>query len=92
MCAASFVSNTQYPNFRPIATPNRNYFQKVIILRNSGYVVVEETYTTSWVEHAYLEPEVMSVLPMEDGRLEIRGAMQHPFYNAPGSLRGSGPS
>ena len=31
MCAASFVSNTQYPNFRPIATPNFNYFQKVII-------------------------------------------------------------
>ena len=43
-------------------------------------VVVEETYHTSWVEHAYLEPEVMSVLPMEGGRLEIRGAMQHPFY------------
>jgi len=31
MCAASFVSNTQYPNFLQIATPNRNYFQKVII-------------------------------------------------------------
>ena len=31
LCAASFVSNTQYPNFLQIATPNRNYFQKVII-------------------------------------------------------------
>lgn len=43
-------------------------------------VVVEETYTTSWVEHAYLEPEVMAAVPQADGRLEIRGAMQHPFY------------
>lgn len=41
---------------------------------------VDETYETSWVEHAYLEPEVMAVVPLEDGRLEIRGAMQHPFY------------
>lgn len=43
-------------------------------------VVVEADYETRWVEHAYLEPEAMSVWPLEGGRLEIRGAMQHPFY------------
>lgn len=42
-------------------------------------ILVDETYTTSWIEHAYLEPEVMAVVPQENGRLEIRGAMQHPF-------------
>ena len=34
MCSASFISNTKYLNFRPIVTPNCNYFQKVIILRS----------------------------------------------------------
>lgn len=42
--------------------------------------IVDEVYTTSWVEHAYIEPEVMCVLPTEQNRLEIRGATQHPFF------------
>ena len=43
-------------------------------------VLLDETYETSRIEHAYLEPDVMLVIPKPDGRLEIRGAMQHPFY------------
>lgn len=43
-------------------------------------VVVDATYDTAIVEHAYIEPEVMTVIPLENGRLEIKGATQHPFY------------
>lgn len=43
-------------------------------------VLVDEIYTTALVEHAYLEPEVMLVIPRGDGGLEVQGAMQHPFY------------
>lgn len=43
-------------------------------------VVLERTYETSRVEHAYLEPDVILAVPLAGGRLEIRGAMQHPFY------------
>ena len=44
-------------------------------------VVVEETYETAWVEHAYLEPEAVVVLPLEGGGLEMRGSTQNPFFN-----------
>lgn len=43
-------------------------------------VVLERVYETSRIEHAYLEPDVIWVVPLADGRLEIKGAMQHPFY------------
>ena len=44
-------------------------------------VVVDETYETSWVEHAYIEPEAIVVVPLEDGTLEMRGDTQNPFFN-----------
>lgn len=43
-------------------------------------IVLERVYETSRVEHAYLEPDVIWAIPLADGRLEIKGAMQHPFY------------
>ena len=43
--------------------------------------IVNETYETTWVEHAYLEPEAIVVLPMENGGLEMRGDTQNPFFN-----------
>ena len=44
-------------------------------------VVIDETYETSWVEHAYLEPEAVVIVPHPDGSLEMRGGTQNPFYN-----------
>lgn len=43
--------------------------------------VVDETYETSWVEHAYLEPEAIVMVPLENGGLEMRGDTQNPFFN-----------
>lgn len=42
-------------------------------------LVVDETFSTQAVEHAYMEPESAVAIPRPDGMLEIRGSMQHPF-------------
>lgn len=42
-------------------------------------LVLESTFTTPWVEHAYLEPESCLCIPRPDGVMEIYGSMQHPF-------------
>lgn len=42
--------------------------------------VIDAVYETSRVEHAYLEPDVVLVIPRGGDKLEIRGSMQHPFY------------
>lgn len=42
-------------------------------------VVVEETFRTSTIEHAYMEPEAAVSVPRPDGVIEVRGSMQHPF-------------
>ncbi|MCU0662304.1 MAG: xanthine dehydrogenase family protein molybdopterin-binding subunit [Myxococcota bacterium] len=42
-------------------------------------VVVAESFSTSRIEHAYLEPEAALAIPRPDGVMEIRGSMQHPF-------------
>lgn len=42
-------------------------------------VIVEETFTTSHVEHAYMEPESALCIPRPDGVMEVYGSMQHPF-------------
>lgn len=44
-------------------------------------VIIEESYETSWVEHAYLEPEAIVMVPTKDGGLEMRGDTQNPFFN-----------
>lgn len=42
-------------------------------------VVVEGSYHTPFVEHAYLEPEAALAAPTEDGRITIWGPIQMPF-------------
>ena len=42
-------------------------------------LVLEKTFTTPFVEHAYMEPEVAIALPRPDGTMEVYGSMQHPF-------------
>lgn len=41
-------------------------------------IVIEETFTTGFFEHAYLEPEGAFCIPRPDGTLEIYGSIQHP--------------
>jgi CO/xanthine dehydrogenase Mo-binding subunit/aerobic-type carbon monoxide dehydrogenase small subunit (CoxS/CutS family) len=40
-------------------------------------VVVDECYTTPFIEHAYLEPESVLVYRGDEGRLVVRSATQH---------------
>jgi aerobic-type carbon monoxide dehydrogenase small subunit (CoxS/CutS family) len=42
-------------------------------------LVVDETYTTPWHEHAYLEPEAAVAYVDGDGQLVVRSATQHSF-------------
>jgi len=41
--------------------------------------VVEAEFATSFVEHAYLEPESCVAVPEPDGSVTVHGGMQHPF-------------
>jgi CO/xanthine dehydrogenase Mo-binding subunit len=43
-------------------------------------IIVENEYHTPYQEHAYIEPQAMIAIPFPDGSIEIRGAMQCPFY------------
>lgn len=43
-------------------------------------VIIESEYQTPYQEHAYIEPQAMIAVPLPDGSIEIRGAMQCPFY------------
>ncbi len=42
-------------------------------------LVIEEEFSTQWVEHAYMEPESAVCVPRDDGVIEVYGSMQHPF-------------
>ncbi len=42
--------------------------------------ILEQTYTTQRVEHAYIEPECITALPLEGSRgIRITGSIQNPF-------------
>jgi CO/xanthine dehydrogenase Mo-binding subunit len=41
--------------------------------------IVEAGFRTSFIEHAYLEPEACVAIPEDDGSVTVRGGMQHPF-------------
>jgi len=41
--------------------------------------VVEAKFNTTFVEHAYLEPESCVAVPEADGSITVHGGMQHPF-------------
>ncbi len=40
--------------------------------------ILEQTYTTQLIEHAYIEPECVIAIPKEDG-IKIIGSIQNPF-------------
>lgn len=42
-------------------------------------LILEQTFTTSRIEHAYLEPESALCHLRPDGVMEVIGSMQHPF-------------
>ena len=41
--------------------------------------IVEQGFRTPFVEHAYLEPEAALCRVRDDGVVEVRGSMQHPY-------------
>ena len=41
--------------------------------------ILEQDFATQFIEHAYLEPESGLAIPRDDGVMEIRGSMQHPY-------------
>lgn len=43
-------------------------------------LVVENTYHTSFQEHAYLEPEAVCAVPCGDGRVTVYASCQSPFH------------
>jgi CO/xanthine dehydrogenase Mo-binding subunit len=43
-------------------------------------VILENTFTTSNQEHAYIEPEVVCVVPSGDGRVTVYASCQSPFH------------
>ncbi|HOH46429.1 MAG TPA: xanthine dehydrogenase family protein, partial [Candidatus Cloacimonadota bacterium] len=42
-------------------------------------LILEETFTTGRIEHAYMEPEAALCHLRPDGVMEVIGSMQHPF-------------
>lgn len=42
-------------------------------------IILEKTFNTQKIEHAYLEPETAICVPRGDGVFEIYGSIQHPF-------------
>ena len=42
-------------------------------------LILEETFSTNRIEHAYLEPEAALCHLRPDGVMEVIGSMQHPF-------------
>lgn len=42
-------------------------------------IIIEQDFSTQFVEHSYMEPESAVCVPRFDGVYEIYGSMQHPF-------------
>jgi CO/xanthine dehydrogenase Mo-binding subunit len=42
-------------------------------------VILERTYKVPFLEHAYLEPDVIMAIPQSDGTILVEGPMQAPF-------------
>ncbi|MCX6162530.1 MAG: xanthine dehydrogenase family protein molybdopterin-binding subunit [Ignavibacteriae bacterium] len=42
-------------------------------------IILEEDFSTQYIEHAYMEPETAVCNPRYDGVIEVYGSMQHPF-------------
>ena len=50
---------------------------------NKGFdeaeVIMERTYQVPFLEHAYLEPDIVFAIPQPDGTMLVEGPMQAPF-------------
>jgi CO/xanthine dehydrogenase Mo-binding subunit len=42
-------------------------------------LILDEKFSTQFIEHAYMEPEAGVAIPRPDGVIEIYGSMQHPY-------------
>ena len=42
-------------------------------------MILERTYQVPFLEHAYLEPDIVMAIPQPDGTMLIEGPMQAPF-------------
>jgi CO/xanthine dehydrogenase Mo-binding subunit len=42
-------------------------------------LILDERFTTGYIEHSYMEPEAAVCRLRDDGVMEIYGSMQHPF-------------
>lgn len=52
------------------------------LAENASAILVEGQYQTGAQEHLYLETQGVLAIPQADGKMEIRGSMQCPFYVA----------
>ena len=74
------------PAIHPQTHPQGNLLSTSIVkrgdadeaLRNSAHIV-EATFSTQLIEHAFLEPESCLALPLDDGRLQIYSQGQGVF-------------
>jgi len=41
--------------------------------------ILEQVYTTQTIEHAYIEPEAVIAMPIENGGVKVIGSIQNPF-------------
>ena len=51
----------------------------IAIGEKEAEVIIEQEFTTSHIEHAYMEPESALCFMRQDGVMEVCGSMQHPF-------------
>src|SRR5699024_10866313 len=47
----------------------------------NSFIIVENTYKTSMVDHAFLQPEAGVGIIGEDGKMSIMTATQYPHYD-----------
>jgi len=80
------VDEALEPNARKIHEQGNITFSKKLIKGDTakGFaeadVIVENTYETSFQEHAYIEPEAVCALPSGDGRVTLYASCQSPFH------------
>ncbi|MFH1956946.1 MAG: xanthine dehydrogenase family protein molybdopterin-binding subunit [bacterium] len=62
-----------------------NVFKKFVIKKGNlkkaaPDVEIEDTFTTNYQVHAYLETQAAVAVPQDDGGMNVYGSMQCPFY------------
>ena len=69
----------------PIIYGKDNIFKKFVIKKGNlkkaaPDVEIEDTFTTNYQVHAYLETQAAVAVPQDDGGMNVYGSMQCPFY------------